>query len=725
MKYAPTVTQQQQQSEFPQLDSGLTVLVFKQGDDLIDAINHIMSFLSDVVTSCYPTTNNQLKNSSNPRQQATINDGRVTLQPVQGRQISFATGTSRTYTPAASGSNYGKQRTVICYNCKGEGHMSKHCTKPKRKRDDYWFKDKVLLVQAQANGQILHEEELVFLADLGILEGQATQTVITHNAAYQADDLNAYDFDCDELNTAKVALMANLSHYGSDALAKNVEIDRRKQTLFEQLQEKESLMKTVIVLKNDFKKEEYRNIDIKHLDNIVYKRDQSAQAVHMLTKLKFFYDHTTKQAIGFQNPFCLKKAHQLEPKLYDGDVIKNTCAIVNPDSVEARMLAEESRSKMLLNQQDPMVLENKVNTKPVDYTNSMNSSDPNHSIRPTKVEVPKELLKVSMNERLLEQVINKDIVNIVVNSSVDNASVGVKSSTIAKRSQPSGNTKKNKIRRPPSSTQKNKVEAHLRTVKSGLKNKNCIVEPKGPATLQHSKLNANSELICVKCNGCILSDNHDLCVPNFINDVNARAKSKSVKKKLKRKVWNQQERCSAKLDTFGDLLIGNVMILRVYYVEGLGHNLFFVGKFCDSNLEVAFRQHTCYIRNLEGVELLTGFRGNNIYTLSLRDMMVCSPIFLLSKALKTKSWLWHRRLSHLNFGIINHLARHDLVRGLPKLKFEKDHLCSSCAIGKSKKKAHKCKSEDTNQEKLYLLHMDLCGPMRVASVNGKKYYNNL
>ncbi|GKE46716.1 retrovirus-related pol polyprotein from transposon TNT 1-94 [Tanacetum coccineum] len=163
----------------------------------------MMPFLSAVVTSRYPTTNNQLRNSSNPRKQAIINDGRVTLQPVpvQGRQISFATGTTRTYTPGASGSTFGKQRTIICYNCKGEGHMSKQCTKPKRKRDDSLFKDKVLLVQAQAN------------------EGQATQIVITHNAAYQADDLDAYDSNCDKLNTAQVSLMANLSHYCSDVLA--------------------------------------------------------------------------------------------------------------------------------------------------------------------------------------------------------------------------------------------------------------------------------------------------------------------------------------------------------------------------------------------------------------------------------------------------------------------------------------------------------------------------
>nr|GEY90872.1 hypothetical protein [Tanacetum cinerariifolium] len=110
-----------------------------------------------------------------------------------------------------SGNNSGKQRAIVCYNCKGEGHMSKQCTKLKSKWDEAWFKDKVLLVQAQANGQVLHEEELEFLADPGIAEAQSTQYVITNNAAYQADDLDAYDSNCDEINYAKIALMANLS----------------------------------------------------------------------------------------------------------------------------------------------------------------------------------------------------------------------------------------------------------------------------------------------------------------------------------------------------------------------------------------------------------------------------------------------------------------------------------------------------------------------------------
>nr|GEZ66857.1 copia protein [Tanacetum cinerariifolium] len=112
----------------------------------------------------------------------------------------------------------------------------------------------------------------------------------------------------------------------------------------------------------------------------------------------------------------------------------------------------------------------------------------------------------------------------------------------------------------------------------------------------------------------------------------------------------------AKILGYEDYQIGNVTISRVYYVEGLGHNLFFVGRFCDSDLEVAFCQHTCFIRNLDGVDLLTGSRGKTLYTLSLQDMMASLPICLLSNASKTKSWLWHRRLSHLNFGAINHLA---------------------------------------------------------------------
>nr|GEV61816.1 retrovirus-related Pol polyprotein from transposon TNT 1-94 [Tanacetum cinerariifolium] len=172
---------------------------------------------------------------------------------------------------------------------------------------------------------------------------------------------------------------------------------------------------------------------------------------------------------------------------------------------------------------------------------------------------------------------------------------------------------------------------------------------------------------------------------------------------------------------YGDYVVGESVISRVYYVEGLGHNLFSVRQFCDSDLEVAFRKHTCYVRDTDGVDLIKGSHGSNLYTISVKDMMKSSPICLLSKASKNKSWLWYQRLNHLNFGTINDLARKVLVRGLPRLKFEKDHLCSACQLGKSKKHTHKPKAENTNLEVLNTLHMDLCGPMRVQTINGKKY----
>nr|GFA25771.1 integrase, catalytic region, zinc finger, CCHC-type, peptidase aspartic, catalytic [Tanacetum cinerariifolium] len=171
---------------------------------------------------------------------------------------------------------------------------------------------------------------------------------------------------------------------------------------------------------------------------------------------------------------------------------------------------------------------------------------------------------------------------------------------------------------------------------------------------------------------------------------------------------------------FGDLQWGNILITRVYFIEGLGHNLFSVGKFCDSDLEVAFRRNACFVRNLEGVDLLSKNRTINFYTINLHDMASASPICLMARASSTKSWLWHQHLSHLNFDTINDLAKNDLVSGLPKFKYHKEHLCPSCEQGKSKKASHPPKPVPNSRQRLHLLHMDLYGPMRIASINGKR-----
>ncbi|GKC28727.1 retrovirus-related pol polyprotein from transposon TNT 1-94 [Tanacetum coccineum] len=168
---------------------------------------------------------------------------------------------------------------------------------------------------------------------------------------------------------------------------------------------------------------------------------------------------------------------------------------------------------------------------------------------------------------------------------------------------------------------------------------------------------------------------------------------------------------------YGDLQWGNIMITRVYFVEGLGHNLFSVGQFCDSDLEVAFRRNTCFVRNLKGVHLLKGNRTKNLYTINLHEMASASPICLMARATSTKSWLWHQHLYHLNFDTINDLAKNDLVTGLPKYKYHKEHLCPSCEQGKSKKASHPPKLVPNSNQRLHPLHMDLCGPMRVESIN--------
>nr|GEZ13850.1 copia protein [Tanacetum cinerariifolium] len=319
----------------------------------------------------------------------------------------------------------------------------KQCTKPKRKKDESWFKDKVLLVQAQANGQILHEEGLAFLADPGIAEAQTTQNVITHNAAYQANDLDAYDSDCDEINSAKIALMANLSHYGSedlaevhnqdnvsnqamqaiplseqsnimnqseteitsdnniipysqylinctkinldnkninetltaklerykdqvrilkegnnvdkvlDSCAQSVEINNLKQTLSKHLKEKESLIQTVSLLKNNFQKEESRNIDRE------LALEKQIKELNNIAELERYKDQVR----------ILKEGNNV-------DKVSDSCAQLNYQLNKSFVL------KFFVNFEEP-----------------------NLSTRPTQVEIPKELPKELLFQPLFDELL--------------------------------------------------------------------------------------------------------------------------------------------------------------------------------------------------------------------------------------------------------------------------------------------------------------------------------
>nr|GEW56424.1 hypothetical protein [Tanacetum cinerariifolium] len=778
----------------------------------------------------------------------------VTLQPIQGRHTSLAAGTSRTYTSRASGNNSRKQRTVICYNCKGECHMSEQYTKPKRKRDELWFKDK---------------------------------TVITHNAAYQVDDLDAYDSDCDEINTAKVPLMANLSHYGSDDFAEVHNHDNVNHNLINQavqvmlLSEQSNIVnqsETEITSDSNIipYSQHVSESQQAAVQNYNSPAKQDALILSVIEQLKTQVVNCTKinldnKSVNDTLTTDLERyKDKLEPKLYDGNVIQKTNAIVIRDSEETLMLAVESHSKMILKQKDPMMSEKNVNTKPVDY----NSIEPTPSTRPTQVKVPKELPKVSMvntslkklkhhfasfdvvvkerttataitevdelfevqnvflqmeqaveqhrveskifqvkmnkvlneNERLLEQSQKKDIVIKKMKERIKSLSRNMKEEKIKKdlegietinikldpkvtkliaKNEHLKQTYKKLYDSIKSSRIRSKEQCddlikqvNLKYVKNSDLNdslreqilvitalKDNLRKLKGKAVVDEDVIShaVDPELLKVdvaplapklRNNRTIHSDylkhTHEEITnlkeivkhERSLNPLNTSLDyAYKYTKRIQELLIIIRQTCPC-INNLGDKLMdvtpinktkrvrftkpvtslgntnikivssSNVVQIVLWYLDsgcskhmtedrsqlanfidkfldGLGHNLFSVGQFCDSDLEVAFRQHTCFIRNLEGP--------------------------------KTKSWLWHRRLSHLNFGGINYLSRQGLVQGLPKLKFEKDNLCSACAMGNSKKKSHKPKSKDTNQEKLYLLLMDLCGPMRFKSVNGKKY----
>ncbi|GJU07373.1 integrase, catalytic region, zinc finger, CCHC-type containing protein [Tanacetum coccineum] len=313
---------QQSQVEFLQLDFSLAVPMFQQREDPIECINKVMTFLS-AVASRFPPSNNQLRTSSNPKNQATIQDGRVTGN--------FAAG---------------QPRVVKCYNCQEEGHMA---------RQYRWFS-----------------------------EAPVAQQTIPQNLAFQSDDLDAYDSDCDDLSSAKAVLMANLSSCDPEVLSEVPYSDSYPNDMINQDVKKMQYSEQTHVdyfedneIHNESKEKESKYIDKeivlekqnKELENIICKMYRSTQAMHMLTKPQVFYDDTHKQALGYQNPFHLKKAQRIQPTLYDGSVIAKEHVVISViDDEETLILEEESRSKMLDKQNDPISIEKKIKISPIDYS---------------------------------------------------------------------------------------------------------------------------------------------------------------------------------------------------------------------------------------------------------------------------------------------------------------------------------------------------------------------
>ncbi|GJU52107.1 retrovirus-related pol polyprotein from transposon TNT 1-94 [Tanacetum coccineum] len=314
---------------------------------------------------------------------ATIQDDRVTGQQVQGRQGQSYAGTGYKDNATSSGGNNtgGQARVVKCYNCQGEGHIARKCSQPKRPRNAAWFKEKAMLAETYHND----------------MDNQSV------HAMQDFEHTLVVDFHDNEINNdSNIIPYSQYVHKHSwEKLALKQQIDSLKQNLSNQVKEKESLLQTYTVFKNKSKEKESKYMDkeidlekkIKELDNIVYKVGQSAQTVHMLTKPQVFYDNAHKQALGYQNPFYLKKAQRIKPALYDGSVISSKHVAMSViDDDETLILEEVSRSKMSEKVKDP----EELSAEQAFWFQMSKPTTESSDASPVKVEIPSELPKVSM-----------------------------------------------------------------------------------------------------------------------------------------------------------------------------------------------------------------------------------------------------------------------------------------------------------------------------------------
>ncbi|GJV43686.1 hypothetical protein Tco_1428222 [Tanacetum coccineum] len=423
----PQLESVNQQPEFPQPDSGLIVPVFKQGDDPIDVINHMMSCLSAIVTSCYPTTNNHL-----------LSQNLLNLQH---------------HSPLCNPTKVDNAYVNV--------HECEKCLKLKT--------------------ELLNKKDFIEKETYNKLSRSYT-TLEKHCISLEVDtQLNQEIFQRDNSISNQILKSRNMNE---DKVKKDIE---EVETINIELDHRVSKL----VAENEHLKQTYKQL----YDSI------KPTCIRSKEKCDTFVNQLNQKSIEISNLNA-----SLQEKVLVITTLKNELRKLKGKDLADNVVTKNTIAPEML----------KIDVEPIAPKLLNNRTTHSYYLRHTQEQAA-----------ILKEVVKQGKSQNPLNNPLDSA---LKPSTSASGSQPSGNTKKDKIQQIPSSTQKNKLETHSRTVKSSLKYNKCVVEPNKTANVQHPKLNANSELLYVKCNGCMLSDNHDLCVLDFINDVNARAKSKSVKK---------------------------------------------------------------------------------------------------------------------------------------------------------------------------------------------------
>ncbi|GJW23651.1 retrovirus-related pol polyprotein from transposon TNT 1-94 [Tanacetum coccineum] len=528
----------------------LVVPKFLPTDDPIESLNKAMTFLSTAITSRYPQTNNKLRTLSNPKNQATIQDGQVIVQYVQGRKTQSYT---RNFAKGKA-TSIGVRNNTGCYYKSIKGNLMLQL---QRKRGLLWMK-----------------KNLHFLADTWERFDPAPNAqALTTTGIYQIDDIDALDSDCDEMPTAGPVFMANLYAYDSDVLS------------------------------------EVLNQDTYQDNNVI--GDQSVQEMQYFEQPVFVYNlnidiTSDSNAISYDQYM----------KENESEVVQDTTSSEQQDAMMMSVIEEMSNQVAkhnVVNKEDKFMRMRSTNFSTNGNTEQARPLKPLDTVLDYACKFTTRIQELlvyvsdtcpsSRNDSEKLVAVTRVNKNRQVKFTKPSTSTRVKSSTNASGSGPMSNTRNNRISRTSSSNMKNKiVEVQPRNVKSSANKTN------------HFSIY--------------------MCVVDYLNDVNKRARAKSIKS-VKKNEWTPTWLIVTRCWTQWLPLRKGVFTVDRNYVEGLGYNLFLVGQFYDSDLEVAFQKHSCCVRDLEGVDLLNGSRGTNLYTLSLEDMLKSSPICLLSKASKS------------------------------------------------------------------------------------------
>nr|GEV48007.1 putative ribonuclease H-like domain-containing protein [Tanacetum cinerariifolium] len=685
-----------------------------------------LALIAKYFKKIYKPTNNNLRISLNSKNKNVDTTPQFKIDNQSGQF-----GNQRTVNVAAARENVGskvvQQSGIQCFNCKQYGHFAKECRKPKRVKDSMYHKEKMLMCKQAEQGVPLRFSQQTQASILSqwnsntCLVETDDSNVIPDSPDMCEDDIQneQNDVDSDDERVALANLIANLKLDVDENKTIQKQLKKANTTLAQELKEcktilaetskslresicvRDSCLVSLQTKQTGFEKYKAFNDHTIDYDKLKRKLNEALGLLaHKDTGLltKSHYEGLVKQKMKVIMDLKLREEHDIEKMLFMEKQLKFLNEIFYKKSINpnhsydgTQEIVDNAWTKQSKDQfRAPTAQDIEILTQTCLMPLAIKTQNDSFKfVRKLKQEMHADLKYVESLEKEIDELKSdkaefSDMYDVILQECV---SKEVMCSYLMSLSDLDTLSELqcmylHKVKECDCLAQKlsKQTESVSKKVHTELLQRFAKVE-KHLISLELTLQKCKEQIVQL-----ILFSVDSRCTKHMTR--NLKLLCNFVEKFLGTVRFGNDQ--FAPILGYGDLVHGNVTINKVYYVEGLNHNLFSVGQFCDADLEVAFRKSTCFVRDLQGNDLLTGNRGSDLYTISLQESTSSTPLCLMAKATPTQAWLWHQRLSHFNFDYINLLLKKDIVIGLPKLK-------------------------------LNLLHMDLCGPMRVASINGKKY----